>query len=81
MDYFPRPTPIEAKTLPAYLKVELNNIAQAIRSFVSPIWAKQTAEPVKPQEGMIVFADGTNWNPGSGKGIYYYNGTTWVKLG
>jgi hypothetical protein len=36
--------------------------------------------PKKPREGMIVAADGTNWNPGGGKGIYAYLGTTWVKL-
>ena len=24
--------------------------------------------PVKPREGMLVYADGVNWNPGSGAG-------------
>lgn len=36
--------------------------------------------PKKPREGMIVAADGTNWNPGGGKGVYAYLGTAWVKL-
>jgi hypothetical protein len=35
------------------------------------------AEPDKPQVGQIVFADGTNWNPGSGRGLYYYD-SSWV---
>lgn len=36
--------------------------------------------PTKPREGMIYGADGTNWNPGTGKGIYAYYGGAWVKL-
>lgn len=36
--------------------------------------------PDKPREGMIRLADGTNWNPGSGIGLYQYLGGVWVKL-
>ncbi len=32
------------------------------------------------RKGMIAYADGTNWNPGAGEGVYYYNGAAWVKL-
>jgi len=38
------------------------------------------AEPQKPQIGKIVFADGTNWNPGAGRGMYYYDNSGWVKI-
>ncbi|MBN1600654.1 MAG: hypothetical protein JW915_03545 [Chitinispirillaceae bacterium] len=31
-------------------------------------------------DGMIAYANGTNWNPGSGKGIYAYYNSTWNKL-
>lgn len=34
----------------------------------------------KPREGMVVFADGTDWNPGSGRGVYVYSSSAWVKL-
>jgi hypothetical protein len=37
------------------------------------------AEPVRPRNGMIVFADGTDWNPGGGRGFYGYN-NGWVRL-
>jgi len=37
--------------------------------------------PSKPQEGMVILADGTDWNPGSGAGFYGYYGSSWVKLG
>jgi len=30
----------------------------------------QRAEPGKPRDGNIVYADGTNWDPGSGAGLY-----------
>jgi len=36
--------------------------------------------PPKPREGMVRFADGTDWNPGSGAGIYEYRGAAWHKL-
>lgn len=37
--------------------------------------------PDKPREGMTVGADGTNWNPGSGQGVYTYYAGSWHKLG
>lgn len=39
------------------------------------------AAPSKPRTGMVVLADGTYWNPGSGAGYYGYYGASWVKLG
>lgn len=38
-------------------------------------------EPAKPLDGMVVWADGTMWNPGSGAGIYHRRGGAWVHLG
>jgi hypothetical protein len=42
---------------------------------------KLNAEPTRLLDGMIAYADGTNWDPGSGAGVYYYNGSAWVQLG
>lgn len=36
--------------------------------------------PAKPREGMLAVADGTSWNPGSGKGLYEYRSGAWAKL-
>jgi hypothetical protein len=36
-------------------------------------------EPAKPREGMIRGADGTNWNPGLGKGVYVFMSGVWVR--
>lgn len=39
------------------------------------------AQPKRIFEGMIVKADGTTWNPGSGAGVYCYRGGAWRFLG
>lgn len=39
------------------------------------------AAPARPIEGMVVWADGTDWNPGAtGSGLYKYDSGAWVKL-
>ena len=41
--------------------------------------AEFNVAPEQPFHLQQVFADGTNWNPGSGRGVYYYDEgtTTW----
>lgn len=39
-----------------------------------------TAEPSKPQTGEVVLADGTDWNPSNGRGLYYYD-AGWQQVG
>jgi hypothetical protein len=31
------------------------------------------APPQKPRTGDLALADGTDWNPGSGRGVYWYD--------
>ncbi len=38
------------------------------------------AAPSRIFDGMIVLADGTTWNPGSGAGVYARISGAWVKL-
>ena len=45
------------------------------------ILEKLSVSPDKPSDGEIVYGDGTNFDPGSGAGIYYYNGSSYTKLG
>ena len=35
-------------------------------------------EPHKPRLGLLVYADGTDWNPGSGEGLYVYKSGGWT---
>jgi len=37
--------------------------------------------PSKLRDGMIIFADGTTFNPGSGAGVYCYRASAWHFLG
>ena len=48
-----------------------------LRDSVRRIWY---VEPPRPREGDLVFADGTEWDPGAGAGYYERTGGTWNKL-
>ncbi len=41
---------------------------------------KLSSEPSDKTIGMLVYADGAGWNPGSGEGLYEYTSTGWRKL-
>lgn len=64
-----------------YLRLELERIAEnfTTQDFVQLV--KLNVEPEKPRDGLTVYADGTNWNPGSGEGVYTYYAAAWRKLG
>ena len=79
MSYRPLPTTAGNVTdLRSWANRELQRVSLAIDLTGSQLTlAVLNAPPEKPQVGQIVFADGTNWNPGSGRGLYYYD-STWV---
>lgn len=65
-----------------YLESELQHLANDLEA---NIMAKVQLveiflEPSKPRDGLLVFADGSSWNPGSGRGVYVYSSSAWVKL-
>lgn len=64
-----------------FLENEFANIARAFQEFTEVELRTVKKQPKRPQDGMIVSADGTSWNPGSGKGIYAYLSGAWVLLG
>ncbi len=62
---------------------ELLKVHQMLRE-PSPAYISLTqwnAAPAKPFSGMTVYADGTNWNPGGGEGVYTYYAGAWNRLG
>ena len=68
--------------LERWLFEELQNIAGELAAGAGAILLPElNVEPDKPRKGMIVLADGTNWDPGSGAGFYGYDGTSWNILG
>lgn len=80
MRYVPANVPSSSQGLLRWLADELRRVANAINEpDVIQLSVRGTA-PVKPREGMIAFADGTVWDPGSGAGAYEYRGGAWQKL-
>ena len=83
MPYEPESPPlIEAiPELETYLAQEFRRIAESFLNIEEIILVELNVEPEKPRDGMIALADGTNWNPGSGAGMYGRIAGAWVKLG
>ncbi len=68
-------------TAPEILR-ELRAIAEALSSSQPFITLEtQYKPPKKIVEGMMIQADGTLWNPGSGAGCYIYRSGAWRLLG
>ena len=64
-----------------YLLRELREISKSFEGVEAIILEKMYVEPEKRVDGMVVYADGVEWNPGSGVGVYRWNGSAWVFLG
>lgn len=76
--YTPGNLPSDA---PAYLRRELQAIAIEAGAPVPRLRLDVLhSEPSKPRDGDLVMADGTNWNPGAGAGVYARTAGAWVKL-
>ena len=79
--YSPAPVPDNAKDLPAYLRQEFSRMPAIISNIADGHYDESNAVPSKPRAGDVRYADGTNWNPGSGEGLYLYLSTgAWSKL-
>lgn len=80
--YQPKPPPFDAKGLTAYVYEELQAISQSQGERVDLMQLNVLhVEPTKRRAGMIVCADGTDWQPlGAGGGFFGYFGGAWVKL-
>ena len=61
----------------------VNSMRSPSRSRSRPMLSleKLHEEPLRPRDGMVVYADGSNWDPGSGEGIYAYVAGAWVPAG
>ena len=60
---------------------EFDLIANELMLFETIQLRKTTVAPIKPRDGLVAYADGTSWNPGSGEGFYGYYAGSWKKLG
>jgi len=79
----PNPAPVNPEDLPDYLFNELNRLGDILFNLDTFRLEPTNVVPAKPRDGDIRYADGTNWNPGSGQGIYAYiddGSPAWEKL-
>ena len=79
--YQPAPLPPNPEQLGIYIINELNRLGDILFNQSVFRLEETNAAPDKPRVGDIRYADGTNWDPGSGEGIYFRNSAgSWVKL-
>ena len=82
MAYGPRP--IEASSLAILRDVVEREFREVSEAFDKPDVLEFTvrfADLTKKKRGMVIYADGTSFNPGSGEGIYRWTGAAWVFVG
>lgn len=79
----PATAPENAKEFQIWVVDELRHISDAMSELETDLLLlKQwNAEPDKLYDGLVAYADGSNWNPGSGEGPYQYYGAAWHFLG
>jgi len=74
--------PEDYERLLEYVERELSEVSASIDSVANGETDVFYTEPARVYPGMILYADGTEWNPGSGEGIYRYSlAGTWVFVG
>jgi len=79
--YNPGPIPANSGPMGLYVQNEFFKVAAYMEALrLGGALPKTHVAPTKTHDGMLRYADGTNWNPGSGEGIYAYYGSAWNKL-
>lgn len=78
--YAPTEPPNDPQQLRYYIKDELLKVGAVLQLLAAGHVEMTYAAPAKPRTGDIRLADGTQWNPGAGAGVYAYYGGVWNKL-
>ena len=78
----PATAPTEQLAFRAWVQDELSIISTSFSEVETDtvILKQWNAEPAKLYDGLLAYADGTNWNPGSGEGLYSYYNAAWKFL-
>lgn len=69
--------PVLDEGIKRYIQDELQRIESSVRSLALASIQVTEDPPEQPVKGMVRYAV-SPWNPGSGDGLYIYNGTAWV---
>ena len=80
--YEPGPLPTDGEDLGIYVVTELKRLGDVLFNQATFRLERIHEAPQRPRGGDSRYADGSNWNPGSGEGIYFFKESTsaWVKL-
>lgn len=82
MSYNPQIPPQSVDDLVMFISEELVRIAQAYNNKIDGQHDILYKSPIRVKPGMVVYADGTSWNPGGGEGLYRYSlSGSWIKIG
>lgn len=76
----PGPPPADPAQQQRWLLEMVAQLQAALSLLATGHFDKQFKPPAKPCDGNMAYADGASWNPGSGKGIYQYNGSVWTLI-
>lgn len=74
------PVNLTSEDVLTYVNAEFNKVALSLDRLEQMVLDQTNAVPAKPRDGMLKYADGVNWNPGGGQGIYAYYAGVWNKL-
>lgn len=75
--------PKDLKALALRLQELTREIGQVFEENESLLLVETNVAPDKPENGRLYFADGSDWDPGSGRGCYMYDAVavSWRLLG
>jgi len=80
LSYAPAPVPQDPELLPQYLQTELLKLKSVIRSVIEGGVEVYHTAPDRVWDGRMVLADGSDWDPGYGEGVYVYYAGDWQLL-
>jgi hypothetical protein len=66
---------------PDRVEEELQKLERALEQTEGTQFVVLHRPPIRPRDGLTVFADGSDWDPGSGQGVYTFYNNAWNKLG
>jgi len=71
---------LDPETATRELRVRMVELAVAVLEIQHSFFTTTHVAPARPRDGMIRRADGTDWDPGDGEGLYQRLSGTWEKL-
>jgi hypothetical protein len=78
----PSAVPSTFQAVRSWLAAQLREVADTLAAptVQGVTFAILAEEPARSDNGDVVYADGSNWNPGSGAGLYERRSGAWEKL-